>query len=88
MFNALVDSFLGPVQTILQSTISRLDQVSLVAARGLNMDYYHGPIMYMGAGWKALIGSVVASAFLLLIVLVSRKGYGLYLSLKEGVKWW
>ncbi|MEL7656937.1 MAG: hypothetical protein AAGU75_13645 [Bacillota bacterium] len=88
MFKSIVDSFLGPVQTILQSAINRLDQVSLVAARGLNMDYYLGPIMYMGAGWKALIGSVVASAFLLLVVLVSRKGYGLYLSLKEGVKWW
>lgn len=88
MFKAIVDSFLGPVQTILQSTINRLDQVALVAGRGLNLDYYLGPIMYLGSGWKALIGSVVASAFLLLIVLTSRKGYGLYLSLKEGVKWW
>jgi len=88
VFKAIVDTFIGPVQQILSSTISRLDQVSLVAARGLNLDYYLGPIMMLGSGWKALICSVISSAFLLLITLTARKGYSLYLALKAGVKWW
>ena len=88
MFKAIVDSFLGPVQSILSSTLNHLDQISLVAARGLSLDHYLGPIMAFGPGWKALMGSIISSAFLLLVVMVARKGYSLYLALKTGVKWW
>lgn len=88
MFINLIDSFLGPVITLLTNARDHLDQVALVAGRGLNLDYYLGPIMLLGSGWKMLIGSVISSAFLLLVVLVARKGFGLYLALKDGVKWW
>lgn len=88
MLISIIDSFLGPVQTILSDTVNRLDNIALVAGRGLNMDYFLGPIMLLGSGWQMLMSAIVSSAFLLLVILVARKGYGLYLSLKEGVKWW
>lgn len=88
MFKAIIDSFLGPVITILTSARDHLNEVALVAGRGLNLDYFLGPIMLLGSGWQMLIGSVVSSGFLLLVVLMARKGYSLYLALKDGVKWW
>lgn len=88
MFQRIIDTMLDPVIQILVAARDRLDYVSMVAARGLNLDYYLGPVSMMGPEWRLLIGSVVASAFLILTVLVARKGYGLYLALKEGVKWW
>ncbi len=88
MFQRIIDSIFDPVIQILAAARDQLDQVSMVAARGLNLDYYLGPVSMLGTEWQLLIGSVVASAFLLITVLVARKGYGIYLALKEGVKWW
>lgn len=88
MFQRIIDTFFDPVIQILVAARDRLDYISMVAARGLNLDYFLGPISMLGPEWRALIGSVVASAFLLVTVLAARKGYGIYLALKEGVKWW
>ncbi|MGI9861331.1 hypothetical protein SDD30_08100 [Moorella naiadis] len=88
MFQRIVDSIFNPVIQILTSARDRLEGVSLVAVRGLNLDYFLGPLSLLSPEWRALIGSIVASAFLILGVLVARKTYSLYLAFKEGVKWW
>lgn len=88
MFQRIIDTIFDPIIQILISARDRLDYISMVAARGLNLDYFLGPVSMLGPEWSALISSVVLSAFLLIIVLVARKGYGIYLALKEGVKWW
>jgi len=88
MFQRIVDTILDPVIQILVVARDRLDYVSMVASRELNLDYFLGPVSMLGPEWRILVGSVVASTFLILTVLVARKGYGLYLALKEGVKWW
>ncbi len=88
MFEAIVQTFLSPITTILTTARDNLDSVALVAGRGLNLDYYLGPVMMLGPGWQVFITSVLSSAFLLLVVLTARKGFGLYLALKQGVKWW
>ena len=86
--HAIVDTILGPITTMLQNALNYLGQISLVAGRGLNLDYYLGPIIMLGSGWHMLIGSIVSSAFLLLVVLVVRKTFDMYLAFKSGVKWW
>lgn len=88
MFQRIIDTFFDPVIQILISARDRLDYISLVAARGLNLDYFLGPVSMLGPEWRALIGSVVTCAFLLISILTARKVYGIYLALKEGVKWW
>ncbi len=88
MFQRIIDTVFDPIIQILVSARDYLDTAALVAAQGLNLDYFLGPIALMGWQWQALVTSVVASAFLLLSILVARKGYALYLALKEGVKWW
>ncbi len=88
MFQRIIDSIFDPVIRILVSARDHLDAASLVAARGLNLDYYLGPVSMLGWQWRTLIFTVVASAFLILSILTVRKVYALYLALKEGVKWW
>ena len=88
MFQRIIDTFFNPIIQILVNARDHLENVSLVAARGLNLDYFLGPIYCLGPEWRSLIGSVVACAFLLLSVLFARKAYGIYLALKDGVKWW
>lgn len=86
--HSIVDSILGPITTMLQNSLNYLGHISLVAGRGLNLDYFLGPIMMLGSAWQMLIGSIVSSAFLILVVLIVRKTYDFYLSFKSGVKWW
>lgn len=88
MFQRIIDSVFNPVIQILLSARDHLDAASLVAARGLNLDYYLGPVSMCGWQWRALVASIVASSFLILVVLIARKVYAIYLALKEGVKWW
>jgi len=88
VFQRIVDTFFNPIIQVLVAARDRLDYISMVAARGLNLDYFLGPISMLGPEWRGLLGSVVASTFLLITVLVAKKGYSIYLSLKEGVKWW
>lgn len=84
----IIDSIFQPVIDILRTARDTLEGMSLVAARGLNLDYFLGPLSLLGWQWRTLISSIVASAFLLLSVLVVRKVYSIYLALKEGAKWW
>lgn len=88
MFQRIIDTVFDPIIQILVAARDHLDNAALVAAQGLNLDYFLGPIAMMGWQWRALVSSVVASAFLLLSILVARRAYGLYLAIKEGVKWW
>ena len=88
MFQRIVDSFTGPMISILTAARDHLNSVSLVAARGLNLDYFLGPIAQLGPAWTAMISSLIAASFLLLSVLTARKLYDIYISFKEGVQWW
>jgi len=88
MFQRIIDTIFDPIIQMLATARDYLDQAAVVAARGLNLDYFLGPVSMLGWQWKALVSSVIASAFLLLMVVVVRKAYGMYLALKEGVKWW
>lgn len=88
MFQRIIDSIFDPVIRILVAARDHLDAAALVAARGLNLDYFLGPVSMLGWQWRTLILTVATSAFLLLCILTARKVYALYLALKEGVKWW
>lgn len=88
VFQRIVDTIILHVINMLTTVRDELESISLVAARGLNLDYFLGPVSMLGPQWTALVSSVIASAFLILTVLIARKGYNLYLSLKSGVKWW
>jgi len=88
MFQRIIDSFTSPVITILTAARDHLTSVSLVAARGINLDYYLGPVSMLGPSWTALILSLVGSLILILGVLTAQQVYNIYLSLKEGVQWW
>lgn len=88
MIQRIVDSITGPMIETLTRARDYLDMSTEVAARGLNLDYFLGPVSHMGWQWRTLIVSILSSAFLLVCVFTARKIYAAYLSFKEGVKWW
>lgn len=88
MLKSIIDTILGPVITFLNYALNNLNSVSMVADRGLNLDYYLGPIGALGANWVTLVKTLILCLSLLCLVFVSKTVYNIYLSAKEGVKWW
>jgi len=84
----IVDSIIGPIQLFLNNAIERIQDIQLVAERGINLNYYLGPITHMGTGWTALIMSLISSLILIAVIFLVRTGYNIYINFKEGVKWW
>ena len=88
MLKSIIDTILGPAITFLQFALDKLTSISLIADRGLNLNYYLGPIGALGPSWVTLVKSVISSLVLLCIVLVAKTAYNIYLNAKMGVKWW
>ncbi|MDQ7094990.1 hypothetical protein REC12_15445 [Desulfosporosinus sp. PR] len=84
----IADTVFGPVIQVLTFAYNYLSNISMVASRGLNLDYFLGPFANMGSAWITLIKSFIG-AFVLVSVVVGIKAiYSAYLQLKQGVKWW
>jgi hypothetical protein len=84
----LTDWLLGPITAMLEQVVSWLGGVALVAAHGLDPALYMGPVAWMGPAWLGVVKQIIASAFLMVVLLAARAMYGLYLDIKAGVKWW
>lgn len=84
----IADTVFGPVIQVLSSAYGYLSNVSLVASRGLNLDYFLGPFAGLGFAWVLLIKSFIGALVLVLVVVAVKAIYGSYLQLKQGVKWW
>lgn len=84
----IADTVFGPVISVLTFAYNYLSSISLLASRGLNLDYFLSPFASLGTAWVILIKSFI-SAFVLVSVVTGIKAiYGAYLQLKQGVKWW
>lgn len=88
MLKSIIDTILGPAVAFLQFSLDKLATVSLVADRGLNLDYFLGSVAGLGDNWITLIKSLTASILLLGIVFIAKSAYNAYLNAKSGVKWW
>lgn len=88
IFHQLIDTALGPVTNFLQYAIQKMNSISQIAAQGINLDNYLGPIGVLGPPWTTLVTSLLAALLLIIIVFIARQVYNLYLALKSGVKWW
>lgn len=84
----IADTIFGPIIQILTQAYSYLSNVALVAARGLNLDNFLGPFAALGSPWVILIKSFISALVLVAVVIAVKTIYGLYLNLKQGVKWW
>jgi len=84
----IIDSLFNPIIQVLTQARDYLENASKISAKGLNLDYFLGPVSMLGWQWRSLILSVISSVILIVTILAVRKLYGLYLAMKEGAKWW
>lgn len=84
----LIDLFFEPIVNLLLNVRGSLAQTIIVAKQGLNINYYIGYIAPLGPVWVALITRLFFCSFIVVIILVAKTGWGLYLKIKESIKWW
>lgn len=83
-----IDSFMNPPLQFLQLVVNYLSSVALVAGNGINLSDYISWIGLLGSAWVKVLNSLLASFGLVLVVFVAQRVYRLYISFKEGIKWW
>lgn len=79
--------FRGPEQ-LLGSVVQWLNQASSVTAAGINLSNYVSWVGLLGPAWVKVINSLLASLTLIGVLFAARAVYRLYLSFKQGIKWW
>lgn len=88
MIRSIIDTILGPVITFLNYALDKLNSISMVADRGLNLDYYLGSVGALGPNWVTLVKTLISCLVILVLVYIAKTIYNLYLNAKDGVKWW
>lgn len=84
----VADLIIGPVIDLLAQIVGWLGQANLVAARGMDLQRYAGPFVWMGPAWLGFVKQLLLVVSLVASVLTTRTAYSLYLAAKSGVKWW
>lgn len=79
--------FQGPEQ-LLREAANWMNNLSSVAAAGLNISDYVSWIGYLGGPWQKVVNSLLASLTLIGVLFIVRAIYRAYLGLKEGIQWW
>lgn len=84
----LIDLFFTPIIDLLTIIRASLSQAIIIARQGLNVEYYLGYIAPLGPVWVAVITRLFFCSFLVVLILITKTGWSLYLKLKDSIKWW
>lgn len=83
-----IDSIFAPPLEFLKLAISYLNQTSLVAGHGINLNNYLGFFGYLPASMQSVINSLLASITLLAILQLVKVIIRMYYAIKDGAQWW
>lgn len=87
-FISFIDGIFNPIFSFFDLAKEQLNNVSSVTAQGLNVGQYLSVFGDMPAIWQTVISSLLASTVLLGTLYLFRAIFRMYLTTKEGVKWW
>lgn len=83
-----IDSIFSPPLEFLKLARSYLNQTSLVAGHGINLNNYLGFFGYLPPAMQAVVNSLFASITLLAILQLVKVIIRMYYAFKDGAKWW
>lgn len=68
--------------------IDKLNDIALVASKGIKLDNYFSYFNLLGPEWSGVIISLLASITFLLILFLIKNYSGVLLWFKNLIKWW
>ena len=88
MLREIIDLFFDPIINVLSNMNGYLQEAVIVGSRGIDLGNYFGFLGWMGSDWGHLVASLVMCSAICIILYVVRAGIGLYMTIKQGIKWW
>ncbi|KGP85292.1 MULTISPECIES: hypothetical protein [unclassified Paenibacillus] len=83
-----IDSIFNGPLTFLKLAIQYLNEVSLVAGRGISLQNYFGFISYLPTPFQAVVNSLLSGIILLAVLQLVKVIIRMYYAIKDGSKWW
>lgn len=65
-----------------------LNNASVTAGRGINLNNYFGWFSYLPTEWRLCVQSVITSAVLIVTLVIVKAAWNMYLNVKTSAKWW
>jgi len=85
---SFINSLFQLPDQLLNEAIQFLNHLALVSAAGINLSDYISWLGVLDSAWQGVIESLLGSVALIGILTIVRSVYGIYLSAKQGIKWW
>lgn len=83
-----IDSIFNAPLSFLNLIIDTLNNVSLVAGKGINLNNYFGFFGYLPTAWQSLMHSIMGSVVFLALLFVVKAIWNMYFNVKGSIKWW
>lgn len=87
-FKNFIDAIFEPPRAFLQMIVDTLNDVSLVAGKGLNLNNYFSFFAYLPDSLQQVIQAAIASVIFLGLIYVAKASWNIYLNVKGSIKWW
>lgn len=85
---SFIDGIFNPIFSFFDLATEQLNNVATITAQGLNIGQYLSVFGDMPTIWQTVISSILGATVLLGTLLLFRSIFRMYLTTKEGVKWW
>jgi len=87
-FKNLIDNIFSMPFAVLNMIKDKLQGASQLVAQGIDISAWLAPVSLLGPAWVKVINSITAGTTLVLTFWIAKRLYMLYVSFKEGTKWW
>lgn len=84
----LIDAIFNPPIAFLNMVYGFLDNIAMVAGKGINLNNYFGFFSYLPAPMIQVLNSIIASIMLLAILQLIKYIMRVYGQVKGWIQWW
>jgi hypothetical protein len=83
-----IDAIFSPPVEFLSMVIGYLNQVSMIAGKGINLGQYLSFFNYLPSSLQVVVTAIVSSIIFLAILQIVKSIMRMYYAVKAAVKWW
>ena len=84
----MIDTIFNAPLEWLKLMMQMLNNTSLVAGKGINLNNYFGWFGYLPVEWQVCVKSLIASAVLIMTLILVKAAWNMYLAVKNSATGW
>jgi large-conductance mechanosensitive channel len=84
----LFDSIFNPPITFLQMGLDYLNNVALIAGKGISLNNYFSFFSYLPSSMQSVLNSLIAAIIFLAVLQLIKSIMKMYFTAKDALKWW